>query len=98
MRLDHLLSKENGIRVRVVLLSSCQGVHAAGFDRAQMPCLHEQLGSGKRCHMANGRARAVPEDSESAEVRRMDVTCGQLNFSGGDALRGNTRSHPEHDG
>ena len=53
MRLDHLLSKEE--EVRVVLLLICQ---------VQM--------------------------THKREVSKED--------SGGDALRGHTRSHPEHDG
>ena len=94
MRLDHLLSKEE--EVRVVLLSSCQGVHATGFGRLQMSCSHGQMQNDKRCHRANGRARGDAEHYRESGVRRMD---GQSNKdSGGDALRGHTRSHPEHDG
>ena len=60
------------MRVGVVLLSSCQGVHALDFDRKQMPCLHGKLLSVKRQHMANGRARSVRKDRESAGGRSMD--------------------------
>ena len=56
VRLDHLLSKEKE-EVGVVLLSSCQGVHAMDRDRKQRPCLHGKLLSVKSHHKANGRAR-----------------------------------------
>ena len=38
--------------------------------------------------------------SKEEEVRKMlsIVELSKLNTSGGDAVRGHTRSHPEHDG
>ena len=38
--------------------------------------------------------------SKEEEVERMcfTVELSKFKFSGGDALRGHTRSHPEHDG
>ena len=62
MRLDHLLSKEE--KVRVVLLFGYQ-VHTARDSRGK---------------------------------RTWQYEIENLNISGGDALWGHTRSHPEHDG
>ena len=59
MRLDHLLSKEEEVRVARVL-----------------------KGEKNMFFFTTGFARADPANK----------------FGGGDALMGNTRSHPEHDG
>ena len=38
------------------------------------------------------------EQSEIERVEKADTRGKTQKLSGGDALRGNTRSHPEHDG
>ena len=62
MRLDHLLSKEEEVRVELLLI-----------------CQSKTFGNSAGGGFSNGFAK-------------------QILFSGGDALRGDTRSHPEHDG
>ena len=94
MRLDHLLSREE---VGVGLLSSCQGVHAAKAGQEQTSGLPEWMQMESRSHMASDRARGIRKDAESTGSRRMDGT-ETTQASGGDALTGHTRSHPEHDG
>ena len=48
------------------------------------------------------RSTGVPPVSRDIRSMSRECTSGeknsQLNTSGGDALKGNTRSHPEHDG
>ena len=78
MRLDHLLSKE---KVRVELLSSCQGVHGADFGRAPERMFTSGTVGGQK--KSYGRSRKTQLDNST---------------SGDDALKGHTRSHPEHDG
>ena len=83
MRLDHLLSKE--ISKGCCLLFSHQGLSAA-----------------QNCE--DGEANLFAETSETGTRRAKDKMkiIGSVkrpnNISGGDALRGHTRSHPEHDG
>ena len=100
MRLDHLLSKEE---VRVGLLLICQGANLLhkelgnGLCYEQDECLHSGLGNNIRRYRANGRARGV------RRIPRVKGGCStatrkQQQNSGGDALMGHTRSHPEHDG
>ena len=52
-----------------------------------------------------GKIRSTGVPPVSRDIRSMSRECtsgekknSQLNTSGGDALKGNTRSHPEHDG
>ena len=51
--------------------------------------------SGVQAFRLSHETYGVCRGSVRAEKRK---THSQLNTSGGDALKGNTRSHPEHDG
>ena len=93
MRLDHLLSKEE--EVGVELLSSCQ-------SECKSICLMSEKACFQKRRETNGFIRSAAE----REASRRDAESGgrdartkqQKSNSGGDALRGHTRSHPEHDG
>ena len=89
------LSKEME-KVGVVLLSSCQGVHA--MDSGDGRC----RACTCRCTSteANIWRTAERELMRSISESRMfgAWTNQTTNTSGDDALRGHTRSHPEHDG
>ena len=64
-------------------------------------CLHPRLCEGKRSHMASDRARGNEKHCREFVDRRMDEEEREnliTEFSGGDAPRGHTRTHPEHDG
>ena len=84
MRLDHLLSREE--EVGVVLLLICQGQIV--MSRESMESLSHMAGE-----RARGDAQHYRECGQSAHGRNRDNTT-----SSGDALTGDTRSHPEHDG
>ena len=95
MRLDHLLSKEE--EVRVVLLSRCQGVMRQFYEE-DIRCVY--TGGCKPRKRAIGRT-AEPKYANAYEVkgvRSMTDKIGMKDVSGDDAHRGHTRSHPEHDG
>ena len=49
-------------------------------------------------HMAIDRARGVRRIPRVREIGAWTKQKTTEKFSGGDALRGHTRSHPEHDG
>ena len=82
MRLDHLLSREE---VGVVLLLICQG--SSMLRQVEMS---DKEKSQRRCR--SGSAYVCGD----ADVR--GLTGHQKKRSGGDALTGHTRSHPEHEG
>ena len=96
MRLDHLLSKEEEVRVGYTVLlsrSSCADKTAPGGTeelahpgRAVEGWMHRAIDSIEM-------ERSGIEIAASVQLRKMNS-----NISGVDALRGHTRSHPEHDG
>ena len=73
-------------------MKACEYLHrASGMHR------EESLLSGK-C-MDDGMYRTKSEISRRSEAdSRYEQIRKVRKISGGDALRGNTRSHPEHDG
>ena len=75
MRLDHLLSKEEEVRVGLLLI--CRRFLKETFDRGPRSSAEP-----------SGIDRGYPFFKEELGIK----------ISGGDALRGHTRSHPEHDG
>ena len=101
MRLDHLLSKEE--EVRVVLLFSYQAASARwlrGKERESL--LSEFFGRADRRIRAFVSIEKPRSGLEIAEKRARAWIAEETNLitkiSGGDACRGHTRSHPEHDG
>ena len=66
--------------------------------REQMRMLAYSLRNDGRHHMANNRARGDAKHCRESRVGAHGRQKKQLHDSGGDALRGDTRSHPEHDG
>ena len=76
MRLDHLLSKEE--EVGVVLLSSCQGVHAMDSGKAQEMCYHNRLRINRRHHRANGRARGDAKHYRESDGQHMDERSNKM--------------------
>ena len=65
----------------------------------EMECLHSREFDVGFRHKAIDRARGVRRIPRVKGNRHMDGTeDNKVNISGGDALRGHTRSHPEHDG
>ena len=59
-------------------------------------CLHNRMQDCRRHYRANNRARGIRRMPRVRVVAHGEVK--QLENSGGDALMGNTRTHPEHDG
>ena len=62
-------------------------------------CLHGQTGKKDLKYGQNAHVTRYAEhiEGECGRIQKRK-THSQLNTSGGDALKGNTRSHPEHDG
>ena len=92
MRLDHLLSKEE--EVGVELLSSCQ-------SECKSICLMSEKACFQKRRETNGFIRSAAEREASRRDAESGARCTNettKSNSGGDALRGHTRSHPEHDG
>ena len=84
MRLDHLLSKEELVRVGLLLI--CQGSNK------------EQRGKRKKEVLLARFERTSPSCAEQVFALDSEMPRQVLKTSGGDALKGHTRSHPEHDG
>ena len=93
MRLDHLLSREE--EVRVGLLLSCQG-KKKGRNESNEKLETEFLADA--AFAANHSHKSTYESKLSTCFMRLVLTHCKRTNSGGDALRGNTRFHPEHDG
>ena len=68
-----------------------------GSGKAQEMCLHNRMRIAGRHHKANGRARGDAKHYRGSRRVGMDGH-DNTKYSGGDARRGHTRSHPEHDG
>ena len=51
---------------------------------------------GKKLYRANDRALLIEDEEGEGWKRTAEKTTKHI--SGGDALRGHTRSHPEHEG
>ena len=94
MRLDHLLSKEE--EVEGVSLLSYHGASVQTSPEEEPGACSRKTPEADGCMRAVALARiSEAESSEEAGRRsRREVT----EISGGDTLRGHTRSHPEHDG
>ena len=93
MRLDHLLSKGRSKGWIAVWLLRAECVDARRKARgASSP---EALGRSR--HMRGRESMSVPKGSEWISGLHEAID-NRRKTSGGDALKGNTRSHPEHDG
>ena len=59
---------------------------------------HRLLQGSMMHHRADDRARGMEDAEGSGEDAGMAKRKDNTKISGGDASRGNTRSHPEHEG
>ena len=96
MRLDHLLSKKMET-VRIAFLSN-----RSLFARSNEPCtiaekrIESMLTNSLFCQSIR-RCRDTRKE-HGVRIPRVGMANEKLMMSGGDACRGHTRSHPEHDG
>ena len=90
MRLDPLLSKRESKGCFTIWLSRTECTDAG---LAQMK-VHFCDETNKQMYMRD----CLHEYEAKRSMKREDRHEGQTKKFGGDALRGNTRSHPEHDG
>ena len=96
MRLDHLLSKDRS-----------KGCVSGKLSCVKNPAPREMEDIGRGTgspedgfHLPGRTRREAPLDGTSQKCGAFRDCAGsyKANLSGGDARRGNTRSHPEHDG
>ena len=95
MRLDHLLSKEEKSRefllLSIVWLSMSECTDLEAQMRVSLLTKADVM---PKMYMRDCTSEDTQSGFERARPARTEIT----NLFGGDALRGNTRSHPEHDG
>ena len=89
MRLDHLLSKREEVGACITVEVPKEAPDAERRKRSQE--------EGPEEAEAGRRKQDQEREPEEAESGRRDPPHREKT-SGGDARRGNTRTHPEHDG
>ena len=90
MRLDHLLSKRESKGCFTIWLSRTECTDA-GLAQMKVYFCDE---TNKQMYMRD----CLHEYEAKRSMKREDRHEGHTKTFGGDALRGNTRSYPEHDG
>ena len=100
MRLDHLLSKEERMLVGVGLLLICQGDNGIRKEEKEvLKCTSRTESSRSRQSRLYIQNPKRPGRQACGTLYALNVHLQKLREnSGGDALRGNTRTHTEHDG
>ena len=92
MRLDHLLSKEEEVEEQKALFN-----YPGSEDLRRSDWMKRRACSGASMQDEMHRTKSVISEML---IELIDRSVNRIwkHLSGGDALRGHTRSHPEHDG
>ena len=96
MRLAHLLSKDRSKGCVSGKLSCVKNPAPGRWKTSDGELVHRKMDPISRG--GQGAKRLRTESVRNAEHFETVPDLIELSLSGGDARRGNTRSHPEHDG